>query len=56
MFFCGIDIGSSYTKVAIVESKDNNKGQVVSTAIHKTGINFDKVAQSVFDEALKKPI
>ncbi len=56
MFFCGIDIGSSYTKVAIIEkdNQDKNKSKVVATTIHKTGINFNQIAQDVFDEALKK--
>ena len=47
-YFCGIDIGSSYTKVVVV---DENRS-IVGHEVRKTGISFDQVALDALDEIL----
>ena len=49
MYYAGIDLGSSFAKVVIIDGQKN----VVGRAIRRTGIAFDSVANLTLTEALQ---
>lgn len=49
IYFGGIDIGSSTSKAVIIDAKNN----IVSSVVHKTGIDMKKISLTVFEEAKK---
>jgi predicted CoA-substrate-specific enzyme activase len=48
IFFGGVDIGASATKVVIIDGE----GQIVSSDVRKTGVSFETCAQEAMDSAL----
>ena len=48
MFYAGIDLGSSYTKVAILDAK----GTLLSSHCHKTGTSFENACRNSMDACL----
>jgi (R)-2-hydroxyacyl-CoA dehydratese activating ATPase len=48
MFFGGVDIGASATKVAIIDGE----GQLVASDVRKTGVSFETCAQEAMEIAM----
>jgi predicted CoA-substrate-specific enzyme activase len=48
-YFAGIDVGTSYIKVVIIDEKNN----ILGTAIEKTGADLKKSITNAFEEAVK---
>jgi len=47
-YFCGIDIGASTAKLAIVDES----GAIVGNAMKRSGVDYTRVAQDLLDESL----
>jgi len=47
-FMAGIDIGSTYTKAAII----NDSGELLGTGLHKTGFRLNEAAEAALTSAL----
>lgn len=54
MITCGIDIGSVSTEVLILKTKPEDKFEVLSYVINKTGSDINTTLTNIFKEALKK--
>jgi len=54
MITCGIDIGSVSTEVLLLETKPENKFEILSYVINKTGSDINTTITNTFKEALKK--
>lgn len=48
MIYCGVDVGASATKVAII----NEKKQLISNCVRKSGVDFKTSAMQCMEEAL----
>ncbi|MBN2534904.1 MAG: 2-hydroxyglutaryl-CoA dehydratase [Spirochaetales bacterium] len=49
-FFAGIDLGSIYSKVVLI----NDKKEVVSSAISPSGVNYEKVTKSCLEKVCRE--
>ena len=47
--YAGVDVGSTTTKVAIVDSS----GKLLADAVDKSGFDFSGAAENVFSQALE---
>lgn len=48
-FMAGIDVGSTYTKAAVV----NDSGELLGTGLHKTGFRLNEAAEAALQAALE---
>jgi activator of 2-hydroxyglutaryl-CoA dehydratase len=47
-YYCGIDIGASAAKLAIIDDQQ----RIVGKAVRRSGVNYAQTAQMCRDEAL----